>query len=439
MDVPYRVVAGQLCYEGTLTLSDGVQIYMSPGYPFTNSCASAVVYGNLVVEGTTKGVLLTSAAAGGYEAKFTKVTNATRINGLTVENAATGVNMVAKSGETITLDNLTVKTSSQHGVSFDTDGNATDAQLVINGCTITQPAQYGVKVTDSGAMTLKNCVIDQATDWGIYPTASANTMTVSIENTTVKNTLKKVPRGGVGIALPTSGVTMGSWAKNTFTGNTRYPVSLGSADMMYALDTASTYTGNASGFDYVLVTDMTLASSGTIPKLDVPYYWSAEDSSGIATGGTMKIGTSAAATEVVVDGAAVRVKAGAFGIKVGENASMTTVLNAKNGASFLPFNSTTKGAWQGLWFDSKSTGSILDDVYIAYGGKSYSANGYTVAANIWVYPSGTSGPYVTVQNSDIQNSASLGIRCKTTGCTDQAIGSGATANDYTGCVSGGTN
>jgi parallel beta-helix repeat protein len=174
--------------------------------------------GGLVVEGSSTGVTMTSAASspaagdwdGLYFAKST-ADSSTSVTGLTIEYAGdNGYGCVYMVGADITIEDSTVQDCSNSGIYAD----SLSAPLV-SGSTIQDNEDYGVYAYDLGT---------------------------------------------------TGGPT---FANNTVTGNGVHPIRI-SASGWHQLDSSSAYTGN--GDDYVLVGGGTISYAGTdVQLLDVDY------------------------------------------------------------------------------------------------------------------------------------------------------------------------
>jgi hypothetical protein len=407
LDVPYRVTS-YIYVDGStgpiLTLQDGVTLQMNTSTALYIGCCTGTYKGDLVVNGSTKGVTITSSSStpspGSYYFQINNATSATKITGLTVEYGYYGIYIGTDAA--ITIDKLTSRYNQYYGLYFYSyTSSARTNDLTLTNSTFTDPGQYGVYFYGD-ALSITDTDVDGATSSGVY---------AGSKSLTFKNNLITGTTGATNYAMSLNSETsITSWSANSITGNEGYPLALSDAALMYKLDAASTYSGNGS--DYVYVSDSSLDTSGTIPAIDATWWWPYG----------MQIYKSGSTVPVVY--------ATGSDFLIGYNASypyyQVYVYDGEfyaSSCSFTGYGSSSAPRWSGIYYgNSTSTKGYVTGSDIGYGGYS----GY----NLYLGHKG-----ITATSNYVHHSSGYGVQCSG-GCT--AGGYTLTGNSYASNTSGNT-
>jgi hypothetical protein len=342
LDAPWHVT-GDVTVAGTttarLTVEDGARVEFDSN---TGLIIGSGGYGELVTEGTSAGVTFTSADA----------------------TPAPG-----------DWDGLTFTWQNQDSV--------------LRGATVSYAGQNGYASVyfsygsyNGGTTELDDCVIIEGSRSAIY---AYETDDIWIHDTTVSD------HDGYGVYLATgsSFETTGgpTFTGNTITGNADYPVLLYAGDVKQ-LDATSTYTGN--GTDRVYVANATVSQDATWQDLDVPYEMHGDT---YVEGVASPVLTIEPGTTLLFEVTA-SLNAGTF--TYGELQALGTNTEPIVFTSAQPV--PAGGDWDGLYFGTYDSGTVLDLVEVSYGGGS--------VANV---RTNENGSRVTVTNSLIAYSAGYGV------------------------------
>ena len=331
-----------------LTLEDGVDIQ------FTRDTGlwvgtSASGSGDLVVDGTTEGVTLTSTTAvpGSWYGLLlgAGTSPATNVYGATIEYAGS-------------------HTSYRGGVYVET-GYSSSSFPSLEACTIQDNKQHGVYVQSGG---------------------------LSLTDSTVSGTTASDSSGsdGDGVHIVNSDADGLVFSGNALTGNDRYPAFI-PPTYMTSLDAGSTFTGN--GADRLYVQGGTVGVSGTWADLGVPWYLGAD----VTIRDTV---STDAYTPIITVGAAEVEFAINTSLYVGSGGTGDLVAN---GTLFTSGRQPTAyaGDWNGLYISSQSTAvTSIRNSTVSFGGRS------TSRGNIYVYYASP-----TIQDNTLTDSSTYGITC----------------------------
>lgn len=257
--------------------------------------------GRLVVDGATSGVTLTSNEATRAPGDWTGLTIGyhdlrSSLTGMTLEYAGGGRAGLTLSQSSPTLTRCVVRAHRNHGVLVDTGAAPT--------------------ITDS---TLANNTAD-----GLFVAA----------------------RGALG----------GPFARNTLTGNGRYPASL-PASQAHQLDASSTYTRNTT--DRIALTGDAITRSVAWQRLDADYLVS----------GTVTVGATTAATLTVRDGVRAHFAAAAALNLGGANPGALRVEGTSTGVVFDSAATTpAAGDWSGVSLGASTAESNLVGLTLRHAG-----------------------------------------------------------------------
>ena len=170
------------------------------------------------------------------------------------------------------------------------------------------------------------------------------------------------------------------------------------ARKVHLLDSASDFTGNDAGMDYVRVADWHKIQTATWKRLSVPYR--VENELTVADGELLTIEPG---THLVFEqDTGIYVEGHTGGLRAAGTASEKIVFTAL---------SSHPGYWCGLIFDdSNNLDNLLDYVKIEYGGSGSCSQGSSYKANVLVESAGNaSSQYIRIYHSEINHSAGYGV------------------------------
>lgn len=287
-----------------LTIEPGVELRFSKGVGLRVGYGDV---GDLIVDGGTEGVLMTSESGGG-------------------PGEWDGLFIGAGSSDLTEL----------HGVTIEHAGGDSRAAAIYS--------YYG-------AASFSNCVIRDSRGVGLR----AQSSDVSMRACEVSGMVAGGPAEatGDGVFIEGGDSRLLEWADNTITGNERYPVVV-PASALDGLDASSSYAGN--GVEGVLVIGGSVGRNVVWSALDVPWHVS----------GMIYIQSSSQMAQVTLDGVTVLFDDGA-GIRVGVN--FPGDLSASR-SIFAPLaTDPAPGVWRGISFEGfTGTASMLDDTAVSFGG-----------------------------------------------------------------------
>lgn len=192
----------------------------------------------------------------------------------------------------------------------------------------------------------------------------------------------------VGVYINDSSVKLDAFENNTLTENSR-PITL-PAEIVGSLSSTSSFTGNAD--DTIHVLDQDVDTAQTWKKHDVPYYFRSNSGYSVDAGLTIEAGTKLI-----------------FSTGAGLNITATGYLNAKGTASnkiIFTGEEPTQGYWNGIEFYASNTvNNVLDYVTVEYGGNG--ATGSDSAISSVCFPHIPNR--LTISNSTIKDSLGWGV------------------------------
>ncbi|MES2644165.1 MAG: MopE-related protein [Myxococcota bacterium] len=375
-----------------LTIEDGAVVTFAPGVGLYVGYGS---YGELWIDGTTDGVVLTSSDArrpgpGDWEGlTFGGYDRGSWLEGATIEYGGDNGygNVLVTGTSTVTLVDSAVRESSHAGVYVSGSG-----AVAISGTTVADNDAHGIYLNWTAAL-------DDAT-------------------------------------LP-------SLSGNTITGNDGYPLVTPAASVK-DIEGTNTFVGNTS--DAVYVYSSTVTEDSTWAGLDVPYYLV----------GDVTFGGATPLTLTIEDGAELQFAPGA-GLSIGYTGYVDLLVDGHTeGVRFTSAERTPgPGDWDGLFLGGSASGTI-DGATIAYaGGNGVAAlylfytgdegNPLRITDSV-IEESSTYGVYVSqeagleIDRSVVRDNADYGLYVHDTGTLagdGSCSGNTFTANDVGVSVSAG--
>ncbi len=310
--VPYRVDGLLTVYGGsspTWTLEDGVEIEFGAGSAVYVGLSGG---GRMVVEGTSAGVLLTSAEAAPSRGDW---------YGIYVGPADDGSVFTG-----MTLEYAGSTSVSWLGALWVDDA----AGVEVHGSTIRESGTNGILGTLYARLLIEGTSVTDNEDDGISLSP--------------------------GCSLDRTGSP--SFRGNTLTGNGAFPLTM-SVDYAGELDASTTFSGN--GVEQVRLYGGTITTTATWQALDVPY---------LVVDNTY-VQHANAPTLTIEDGVEVQFASG-VGLYVGYGASGTGTLVVDAPGSGAVFTSNVgspgPGEWTGLYLGSSGSAATLRGLTVSYGG-----------------------------------------------------------------------
>ena len=226
---------------------------------------------------------------------------------------------------------------------------------------------------------MEHCIIEN-NGYSNYPLVDVYSSNVTIKNCTFRNT----PNSGLRINLG----TIPTLEANTYTGIGGYPIYIGYAQSLSAVDNASTFDESNTN-NLIYCAGGNIYHDTSITDAGIPYYCHGSSS---VYGGTLTISP----------GAELRFE-DHTGLWIGSTTTANTTRLVAEGTSEAPiiFTSANKtptpGLWYGINFLSRDSGSVLKHAVVEYGG-------YGSYGNVGIYAS-----FPVVDTCVIRHSSNYGV------------------------------